>query len=143
MVQEASNTFTTIREKFHPIALVGGRQYAAYLRIRKVEGRLYVSEHNQWLWSPLSSEEPRILTDRELEELVSPLDVCRTLLFSAQDAMNELLRQIDCVHEPLTPTWTEPGRRYADEIISGIFQLKSKSGRSHSMSTAQYPEIGE
>jgi hypothetical protein len=41
--------------------------------------------------------------------------------------MNELLRQIDGVNEPLTPTWTEPGRRYADEIISEIFQLKSKS----------------
>jgi len=27
----------------------------------------------------------------------------------------------------LTPTWTEPGRRYANEIISQIFQLKSKS----------------
>jgi hypothetical protein len=92
-----------------------------------VEGRLYVSEHNQWLWTPLSGEEPRILTDWELEELASPLDVCRTLLFSAQDAMNELLRQIDCVHEPLTPTWTEPGRRYADAMISELFQLKSKS----------------
>lgn len=127
MAHEASNTFTTIRERFHPIALVGGRQYAAFLRIRKVEGRLYVSEHNQWLWSPLCGSEPRILTDWELEELASPLDVCRTLLFSAQDAMNELLRQIDGVHEPLTPTWTEPGRRYADEIISELFQLKSKS----------------
>jgi len=127
MAHEASNTFTTIRERFHPIALVGGRQYAAFLRIRKVEGRLYVSEHNQWLWSPLCGSESRILTDWELEELASPLDVCRTLLFSAQDAMNELLRQIDGVHEFLTPTWTEPGRRYANEIISQIFQLKSKS----------------
>jgi hypothetical protein len=127
MAHEDSNTFTTIRERFHPIALVGGRQYAAFLRIRKVEGRLYVSEHNQWLWSPLCGSESRILTDWELEELASPLDVCRTLLFSAQDAMNELLRQIDGVHEPFTPTWTEPGRRYADEIISEIFQLKSKS----------------
>ena len=127
MAHEASNTFTTIRERFHPIALVGGRQYAAFLRIRKVEGRLYVSEHNQWLWSPLCGSESRILTDWELEELASPLDVCRTLLLSAQDAMNELLRQIDGVHEPLTPTWTEPGRRYADEMISELFQLKSKS----------------
>jgi hypothetical protein len=127
MAHEASNTFTTIRERFHPIALVGGRQYAAFLRIRKVEGRLYVSEHNQWLWSPLCGSESRILTDWELEELASPLDVCRTLLFSAQDAMNELLRQIDGVHEPLTPTWTEPGRRYADAMISELFQLKSKS----------------
>ena len=127
MAHEDSNTFTIIRERFHPIALVGGRQYAAFLRIRKVEGRLYVSEHNQWLWSPLSGEESRILTDWELEELASPLDVCRTLLFSAQDALNELLRKIDGVHEPLTPTWTEPGRRYADAMISEIFQLKSKS----------------
>jgi hypothetical protein len=127
MTHEGSNTFTTIRERFHPIALVGGRQYAAFLCIRKIDGRLDVTEHNQWLWSPLSGEEPRILTDWELEELVSPLDVCRTLLFSAQDAMNELLRQIDCVHEPLTPTWTEPGRRYADAMISELFQLKSKS----------------
>jgi len=127
MAHEASNTFTTIRERFHPIALVGGRQYAAFLRIRKIDGRLDVTEHNQWLWSPLSGEEPRILTDWELEELASPLDVCRTLLFSAQDAMNELLRQIDGVQEPLNPTWTEPGRRYAAEIISKLFQLKSKS----------------
>jgi len=126
MVHEASNTFTTIREIFHPIALLGGRQYAAYLRIRKVEGRLYVTEHNQWLWSSLSGEEPRILTDWELEALVSPLDVCRTLLFSAQDAMNELLSQIDCVQVPLTPTWTEPGRGYADEIISEVFRLKGR-----------------
>jgi len=127
MAHEASNTFTTIRKIFHPIALLGGCQYAAYLRIGKVEGRLYVSEHNQWLWSPLSGEEPRILTDWELEALVSPLNVCRTLLFSAQDAMNELLRQIDRVQAPLTPTWTEPGSRYADEIISELFQLKRRS----------------
>jgi hypothetical protein len=127
MALEVTNTFTTIRGIFHPIALVGGRQYAAFLRIRKVEGRLYVTEHNQWMWSPLSGGEPRILTDWELGELVSPLDVCRTLLFSAQDAMNELLRQIDGLHEPLTSTWTEPGHRYVDAMISEIFQLKSKS----------------
>ena len=127
MAHEASNTFTKIREIFHPIALLGGRQYVAYLCVRKGEGRLHVSEDNQWLWSPLIGEEQHLFADRQLEELVSPLDVCRTLLFSAQDAMNELLRQIDCVHEPLTPKWTESGRRYADAMISELFQLKSKS----------------
>jgi len=126
MAHEAGNTFTTIRKIFHRIALLAGPQYAAFLRIRKVEGRLYVSEQNQWFWSPLSGEEQHILTDCQLEELVSPLYVCRTLLLSAQDAMNNLFRQIDSVQAPLTPTWTEPGRRYADEIIISVFQLKGR-----------------
>ena len=38
MVHEASNTFTTIREKFHPIALVGGRQYAAIYAFARSKG---------------------------------------------------------------------------------------------------------
>jgi hypothetical protein len=127
MAHEAGNTFTTIREIFHPIALLAGPQYAARLRIRKVEGRIYLTDYSQWLWSPLSGEEPRILTEWELEELVSPLDVCRTLLLSAQDAMVSLFRQIDSVHPPLTPTWTEPSRRHADEVISCVFHLKRRS----------------
>lgn len=127
MAHEASNKFTTIREIFHPIALLGGRQYVAYLCVRKGEGRLHVSEDNQWLWSPLSGEEQHLFADRQLEELVSPIDVCRTLLLSAQDGMIGLFRQIDSVQALLTPTWTEPGRRNANEIISNVFRLKSRS----------------
>jgi hypothetical protein len=40
--------------------------------------------------------------------------------------MNNLFRQIDSAQAPLTPTWTEPGRRYADEIIISVFQLKGR-----------------
>jgi hypothetical protein len=122
MTHEASNNFTTIREIFHPIALLGGRQYAAYLCICKVEGRLYLSEQNQWLWSPLKGEKLHILADWQLEELVSPLEVCRTLLLSAQDTMKELLRRIDCAHPTLTSLWTESGRRYTADVICDVFQ---------------------
>ena len=60
MAHEAGNNFTTIREIFHPIALLGGRQYAGYLCVCRVEGRLYLSEQNQWLWLPLNREKQHI-----------------------------------------------------------------------------------
>lgn len=122
MAHEAGNNFTTIREIFHPIALLGGRQYAAYLRICRVEGRLYLSEQNQWLWVPLNRKEQHILADWQLEELVLPLEVCRTLLLSAEDTMKELLRRIDCAHPTLTSIWTDSGRRYAADVIRDVFQ---------------------
>ncbi len=128
MAHEASNTFTTIREIFRPIALLGGHQYAACLSIRKVKGRLYLSDDDQWSWSPLSGEEPRILTDWELEALLSPLDVCRTLLLSAQDLMVHLLRQIDCLSDcaarDCALPWVIPSRWYEDRIIREVFRLR-------------------
>jgi len=122
MAHEAGNNFTTIREIFHPIALLGGRQYAGHLCIRRVEGRLYLSEQNQWLWLPLNREKQHILADWQMEELVCPLELCRTLLLSAEDTMKKLLRRIDCAHSTLTSIWTESGRRYAAEIICDVFQ---------------------
>lgn len=43
MTNKISNAFTIIRDKFHHIAMLGGPQYAAVLRIRDLEIRLYVS----------------------------------------------------------------------------------------------------
>jgi len=137
MAHEAGNTFTTIREIFHPITLFGGAQYAACLSILKVKGRLYLLEDNQWSWRPLSGEEPRTLTDWELEELLSPLDVCRTLLCSAQDVMIDLLRQIDCLSDSQARACALagviPGNCYENIIIREVFRLRGGQSRDRSV----------
>lgn len=130
MSDKISNTFAIIREKFHHIAVLGGPQYAAVLRICHLEGRLYVTEYCQWLWSPQSGSEPSILTDQELEYLVSPIEVCRTLLLSAEDTMIHLLHSMDCVLEHVLrerTVWKEPGTSRADVIINELFRLQVQS----------------
>lgn len=127
MTNKSSTVFTIIRNKFHHVAMLGGPQYAGVLRMRDTEGRLSVSELNQWLWSPRSGLASRILTDQELEELVSPIEVCRTLLLSAEDAMIHLLHQMDCVHAHVHRNRTvrkEPGRSQAEVIISELFRCR-------------------
>jgi hypothetical protein len=119
-----------IREKCHHIAVLGGPQYAAFLWMRDVEGKLYVSELNQWLWSPRSGLASRILTDQELEGLLSPLEVCRTLLLSAEDTMIQLIHQMDCVQARVHTerTWcSESGISQADLIIGELFRLQIQS----------------
>ncbi len=127
MTNRISNAFTTIREKFHHIAMLGGPQYAGVLRMRDTEGRLFVSELNQWLWSPRSGLASRILTDQELENLVSPIEVCRTLLLSAQDTLIHLLHQLECVQADVhnnRNVWKEPGSSHAETILSELFRLQ-------------------
>ena len=65
MILERSNTFTTIREKFHHLALLGGAQFAANLTVDNTEGQLFVSGMNQWLWSSPSGLGSRTFTDQE------------------------------------------------------------------------------
>lgn len=131
MSDTISDTFAVIRDKFHNIAVLGGPQYAAILRICGLEGRLYVSEYCQWLWIPQSGLDPRILTAQELEDLVSPIEVCRTLLLSAEYTMIHLLHGMDCVLEHVLrerTVWKEPGSSRADLIISELFRLQVQSG---------------
>jgi len=130
MTDRISNTFATIREKFHHIAILGGPQYAAVLLMHDVEGSLFVSEFNQWLWSPRNGSVSRILTDQELENLVSPIEVFRTLLLSAEDAMIQLLHQLDCVQAYVhgdRNVWKAPGSSQADIIIREVYRLQVQS----------------
>jgi hypothetical protein len=129
MMNQISNTFTTIRERFRHIAVLGGPQYAAVLRISNVEGQLYVSELNQWVWSPRSGLPSHVLADQAIED-ISPLDVCRTLLLSAENTMIQLLHQMDCVRANLHKNrvaWREPGNSEDDVIIRGLFRLQVQS----------------
>jgi len=91
MILERSNTFTTIREKFHHLVLLGGAQFAANLTVDHTEGQLFVKVVNQWLWSSPSGLGSRTFTDQELERMLSLLEVCQTLLDSAEDTL-----MIDC-----------------------------------------------
>jgi hypothetical protein len=127
---EIRNAFTIIRDNFHHVARLGIRQYAATLRMRGVEGRLYVSGLNQWEWSPLSGLASCILTDKELESLVSPIEVCRTLLRSGEDTMIQLLHQMDCVEARVctnSTAWMEPGTSQTEVIINELFRPQVRS----------------
>jgi hypothetical protein len=137
MSNKVSNAFTTIREKFHHIAVLGGPQYAAVLRMRNSDGRLYVSEFGQWLWSPRSGLASRIVTNQDLENLVSPIELCRTLLLSAQDTMINLLHQMDCVEAHVhrnRALWKVPGISQTDVIINELFRLQVQSATPKSTS---------
>ena len=130
MTNGINNAFTTIRETFHHIAAMGGPQYAGVVRIRDVEGRLCVSEFNQWLWGTQSTPNSRILSDQELEDLISPLEVLRTLLWAAEDSMIQLFHELDCVQARVRRNRIlnqEPGRSEADVVISELFRLRVHS----------------
>lgn len=137
MANKISNSFTTLREKFHHVAVIGGPQYGATLKIHGANGRLFVSELNQWFWSPQSGLPSCILTDQELENLISPIDVCRTLLLSAEDTMIQLFHQMDCVCAYVQKNRSarkEPGSSQSDMIISELFRLQVLSAAPRSTS---------
>ena len=83
-----------------------------------------------WLWSPRSGLASRFVTDQELENLISPIELCRTLLLSAEDTMIQLLHQMDCVEASVhrnRGAWKVPGSSQADVIINELFRLQVQS----------------
>jgi hypothetical protein len=135
MILERNNSFTTIRKKFHHLALLGGAQFAANLTVDNTEGQLFVSVMNQWLWSSPSGLGSRTFTDQELERLLSPLEVCQTLLDSAEDTLIGLKHKMNCVCNRVISSGTAPlGRSQCDVILSELFAPPVDSYRPHSTS---------
>jgi hypothetical protein len=125
MAHTVANAFTIVREKFQHIAVIGGAQFAGNLQIDGIEGHLTVSEQRQWVWVSLKGSRSQVLTDKDLETVADPVDVCRTLALSGQDVMIQLFHNIDCVQADVQKNRERvAGKSTGEIVIDQLFRLQ-------------------
>lgn len=128
MSKEKFNVFAVIRERFWHIAQVAGPQFASIVEYQSKQGRLAVSELNQWVWAPSDETGPAIiLSDKDVESMVLPLTVCRNLLLTSQDSVISMIHQLDVIRDQ---TYRQNERPVGDEniddaVIKRLFALQN------------------
>jgi hypothetical protein len=127
MTNKVSNAFTLIRGKFCHVALIAGPQFAANIEVRGVAGRLEVTELNRWSWTPLSGAPGCTLTDRDLESLADPIEVCENLFRSAQDSMiemqHEMYSRLEHASRNRDTTSVLLGNSMTEVVLNEVFRL--------------------
>ncbi len=97
-LEMTTEIFRLIRELISPLAKVYDPLYAGVFAAKQTSGPFYLTEMQQWLWLPKSTDglkpEDAFLTDRQLAETVDLRDVLRNLLESAKTSFDVLLRHL-------------------------------------------------
>jgi len=102
-LEMTTEIFRLLRELMSPLAKVYDPLFAGTFTARQTSGPFYVTEMQQWLWSPARvaglKPEGAFLTDRQLAESVDLREVLRNLLESAKSSFDVLLQHLGRIEE--------------------------------------------
>jgi hypothetical protein len=132
--KDPAEIYRLLRERFAPMARVGGPLYAGLYEHEGISGTMYVGELNQWLWVPWPETpgslrpEDALLSDAQVAAARDLAGTLQNLLRNAKLVFELFLEHLERIQH--TPTFTNQVQTYLTDSAALVVDALVVRGRT-------------